>query len=1107
MTKHQRIAAVPRQGVRCEQCSKLIPTRGGLLVHARDCRPRISKDKHPVEKAVKRRRLFGSEGCGLGAGGALRREDFGVVVAAADIEGDWDEATPELGVEGPRSVEHKERNSDKLEDGAEWTTEATADEVTEAMRHLLLGIGTATGARTADQVVKLLRHPSFCVDSFARDVSSHRKLCEDASKQVEEELLSLRFRKEVISDTGGEEAEANMWLRDPVDVVRRQIATLAHDKHDVNRLLLNCESVQQKGDDGSPLYSHPMSTPLAETVFERVRAAVMTACARGEPDVGGWEDDYDFVLLLQLYSDKSSQTLKTNSHTHFPLHVAAMNCSLSAKEKLIRKGDCVVGYLPTEIFWEDEEAAVWENELEDAVSGRGSRGSRLRILQSALEECLDPILSRTLTGFEVCDSTGLPMRCHPVLWSYVTDMPEGWDISSSVHHRCSRCEVEKEDLCSTRAYTRKDASFIIPEYNELERREGSRQPKKSVVAYREGMWKRGIAPVRAYLLSLGDNYGVDLFRCLRYEMMHNIHLGLTRTLLECMSERLRSTNLSSSEFPYASAPGNPKKFSKIRTTVLRSLNNSMELMDRQNPTIDFKVCFKSNKSTVPLNGLFKKDGLASMLEANDYARVLQIMPFLGATCDRMCAEPGTVTRLFVDYVELVYCLTRDKQHSVAFSKEDLRKLKATIHKFMVSAQELFGSHSKSELALPKMHALMHAVDDMADGGLLAHYVASAFEEAHKIIKEAFGGGSRRGEDGHVEAMGTIERDEFSRMNSGRTRNGARVDVVNSLSRPRSRVVGARTRTKEAAVEGDCVEMARSHTLLPSKIVLRFMSYYRGHGCLAVAQNWPRWVPVGLRYLVRDVGGPRAFVWFMKKLSLGPNDSLTLSTSVFVSGFPSPVQVRNTKGKLMLITKGRTDTGDAVDGEVARELQRVVATHSFHGSKHVVQNFVMIEAADPEATLKQIHSSVRQKYVSSSVRSVWVAKVLAFLTHKASAPVGPGQMPGKSRETRLALVQYMDVCQEKRDDVDKTLGCAKLRWSREEDDEEYEDIADRMRCVYDVVDVSTIRGLVHVVRGDYGLGCTKTYECEGDRHWSKCWFYVNRFKLERRRAGVTLEETP
>ena len=115
------------------------------------------------------------------------------------------------------------------------------------------------------------------------------------------------------------------------------------------------------------------------------------------------------------------------------------------------------------------------------------------------------------------------------------------------------------------------------------------------------------------------------------------------------------------------------------------------------------------------------------------------------------------------------------------------------------------------------------------------------------------------------------------------------------------------------------------------------------------------------------------------------------------------------------------------------------------------------------------------------------------------------MAGNSAPSCKALVQYMDVCQEEGDEVDNALGCAKLRWSQEDDGDDVEEGVDRMRCMYDVVDVETIRGLVHLVRGDYGLGKTMTHKCEGDRHWSKRWFYVNRFKLERRGAGTFIEE--
>ena len=65
--------------------------------------------------------------------------------------------------------------------------------------------------------------------------------------------------------------------------------------------------------DGERRYSHPLSTGLAASVEERVRERVANACADGEEGVTGWKKGRDFVLLLQLYSDKSHQTLKSSS--------------------------------------------------------------------------------------------------------------------------------------------------------------------------------------------------------------------------------------------------------------------------------------------------------------------------------------------------------------------------------------------------------------------------------------------------------------------------------------------------------------------------------------------------------------------------------------------------------------------------------------------------------------------------------------------------------------------------------------------------------------------------------------------------------------------------
>jgi hypothetical protein len=89
-----------------------------------------------------------------------------------------------------------------------------------------------------------------------------------------------------------------------------------------------------------------------------------------------------------------------------------------------------------------------------------------------------------------------------------------------------------------------------------------------------------------------------------------------------------------------------------------------------------------------------------------------------------------------------------------------------------------------------------------------------------------------------------------------------------------------------------------------------------------------------------------------------------------------------------------------------------------------------------------------------------------------------------------------------DAVDRALNCVKLRWSvREEEkgvdgrptavDDELPPVAD-----IDTQPGSTIRGLLHVVRGDYELRDTKSFShlnggCETH------WFYINRFKQPSR----------
>ena len=187
-------------------------------------------------------------------------------------------------------------------------------------------------------------------------------------------------------------------------------------------------------------------------------------------------------------------------------------------------------------------------------------------------------------------------------------------------------------------------------------------------------------------------------------------------------------------------------------------------------------------------------------------------------------------------------------------------------------------------------------------------------------------------------------------------------------------------------------------------------------------------------------------------------------------------------------------------EVQRELQRVVAAHRFHNSAHPLQNTVLIEAHHPKRAKAMLSQRTQKRLEGRSCQIVWAAKLLAMLRIRRRPKATPGDPDPPMRVEEKALVQYFDLDQGAPDEVDSALGCPKLRWSVDESS-----TPGRRHRYFDVLNATTIRGLVHVVRGDVGLGSSKTYKCDGDRQWTKHWFYMNRFKLPRRGAGVSVAD--
>jgi hypothetical protein len=153
----------------------------------------------------------------------------------------------------------------------------------------------------------------------------------------------------------------------------------------------------------------------------------------------------------------------------------------------------------------------------------------------------------------------------------------------------------------------------------------------------------------------------------------------------------------------------------------------------------------------------------------------------------------------------------------------------------------------------------------------------------------------------------------------------------------------------------------------------------------------------------------------------------------------------------------------------RELQHIVSAHRYYGSETKRQDNVMIEESN-DAPLGSTSSHVP--------RNVLIAKVQVFLAIKKHRRVRimselRGQGDQSAEDESCLLRYYCRVSAASINAVDRALNCVKIRWSvREEEkgadgrpmavDDELPSVADVAHI--DAQSVSTIRGLLHIVRG-------------------------------------------
>lgn len=382
------------------------------------------------------------------------------------------------------------------------------------------------------------------------------------------------------------------------------------------------------------LYRSTMGSDLAVVGYPKVKAAIRAMSnseLSDDREIVAWysgseacDGKKSFVGGLIAYSDKTNAT---RWKLFYPVHIFLMNFSDEYRQKMIDKGHTIVAFLPT------------------SVPTRGGMKLDRTVKQTVLHKCLRlvfyPLAKRTLTGITSSDEN---LVCHDVLVEYVTDFPEGKDLSCTFNSiktalPCTGCTVPRGSLIEFTG-----DNIVWREHLKVS---AEREKATAFIQQADALkGKRGVGPIREQGKNiLTDNsislvrpfyenwcfldgklhHLLDAHRIFGFERLHNLPMGLEKILIESSMNFFTQANIVSSSMKNAKGEG--RRCSPILPTVISKINMFLTETHHFSPMPNLRLDFEAN------GGLFTKKGAVGMLEAKELLSVPTVFPFIGFIFD------------------------------------------------------------------------------------------------------------------------------------------------------------------------------------------------------------------------------------------------------------------------------------------------------------------------------------------------------------------------------------------------------------------------------------------------------------------------------------------
>ncbi|EIW74785.1 hypothetical protein CONPUDRAFT_132383 [Coniophora puteana RWD-64-598 SS2] len=369
------------------------------------------------------------------------------------------------------------------------------------------------------------------------------------------------------------------------------------------------------------------------------------------------------VIPVILSSDKTQVTLFRNK-TAYPVYLTIGNLPKTIRRKPSRQGQILLAYLPTSRL--------------DHISNKTARRRTLaNLFHACMGYIVEPLREAGVHGIPMTSGDGVTRRGHPILAAYIGDYPEQCLVTAAFGGTCPVCDCTHDTLgeypCPS---SPRDLDVVLDALDKLESSSFSQACRDA-----------NIRPVQhPFWESLPY---VDIFRSITPDILHQLHQGVFKHLLQWLKAILGSAEIDARA---RRLPPNHsiRLFRKGITTLSRVSGTEHKQMSRF------------------LLGLI----IDAPLPRDEVTRLLQ------------------ATRSLLDFIYLA-------QYPI-HSDRTLEAMEDALGDFHTHKDIFIELGAREQLNIPKLHMLLHYARAIRDLGTADNFNTEATERLHiDLAKDAY----------------------------------------------------------------------------------------------------------------------------------------------------------------------------------------------------------------------------------------------------------------------------------------------------------------------------------------------------------------------------------